>query len=61
MTVQCCICKKVKEENTWVGRVPHVPREVSHTYCPQCLELSKAAMVREMAPTRNTTPALAVP
>lgn len=52
MTVQCCVCKRVKSE----GPAPwHKPLQaphgtvVSHTYCPSCLRASVGAMKMELA------------
>lgn len=41
MTVQCCVCGKVKKDDgTWCQE--NIPEEemkfVSHTYCPRCKE-----------------------
>ncbi len=44
MTLQCCVCKKVKDDETW-KREDRIHRtDVSHTYCPVCLKASVAAM-----------------
>lgn len=52
MTVQCCVCKRVKQENEWVGRMLQPTLNVSHSYCPQCFEDSKLVMLTEMAAAR---------
>jgi len=40
MTIQCCVCQKLRLDGKWVVReVPHLPGEsVSHTYCPRCVQ-----------------------
>jgi hypothetical protein len=37
MTVQCCKCKRVREDGRWhpISQTPD--GDVSHTYCPICL------------------------
>jgi hypothetical protein len=53
MTVQCCVCKRVKAE----GPAPWHPAPtdrpvgpvVSHSYCPSCLRASLSAMQLELA------------
>lgn len=47
MTVQCCVCKKVKAEDAWKHETLDRPAEVSHTYCPVCLKRSQTAMREE--------------
>ncbi|HPO15206.1 MAG TPA: hypothetical protein PLI09_17315 [Candidatus Hydrogenedentes bacterium] len=53
MTVQCCVCAKVKEDNHWVHRHVERPKDVSHTYCPNCLEQSLNVMRKELAARRQ--------
>ena len=38
MTVQCCICKRVREGQVWVDQVLSEQEEAntSHGYCPVC-------------------------
>jgi len=38
MTVQCCMCHRVRVETNWVRvRDPAaVSRTASHTFCPRC-------------------------
>ncbi len=59
MTVQCCVCKKVKEDNQWVRRAVQTPGAISHSYCPHCLELSLQAMRTELARRRTAATATA--
>jgi hypothetical protein len=59
MTVQCCMCKKVKHQNDWVLRTLQAARDVSHTYCPQCLELSKVTLLVELSSARKAKAVLA--
>ena len=47
MTVQCCVCKKVKSEDAWTLTHLDRPAEVSHTYCPACLRDSQRAIRQE--------------
>lgn len=49
MTIQCCVCKRVKNEDQWVGKVLHSTLNVSHSYCPQCLEASRGIMLVELS------------
>lgn len=37
MTIQCCVCHKVKEQGEWI-RPTQTVSNASHTYCPVCLE-----------------------
>ncbi len=36
MTIQCCVCKKVRVEDAWKRQAAPPEAEVSHTYCPAC-------------------------
>lgn len=60
MTVQCCVCKRVKAEGPapWhkLGAEDPVPAHVSHTYCPACLRASVGAMRREFAQAETVQP-----
>lgn len=47
MTVQCCVCKKVKDDGTWKLENRIHRTDVSHTYCPICLKASVANMAVE--------------
>ena len=56
MTIQCCMCHKIRERSEWIRS--EVPRrdEVSHTYCPACFDEFKAELrskktLRESAAT----------
>lgn len=51
MTIQCCMCKKVKVENEWIGRYQPT-LYASHSYCPDCFEESKLKMLAEQAAAR---------
>jgi hypothetical protein len=53
MTVQCCVCEKVRIEDQWLHTDVDHPATVSHTYCPVCLEKSLAAMRVELAKRRT--------
>lgn len=52
MTIQCCVCHRVKVEDEWKHQSVERPQEVSHTYCPVCLDASKKAMCDEIARRR---------
>ena len=47
MTLQCCVCKKVKEQGSWKFEDRTARADASHTYCPPCLKSSIAAMKAE--------------
>jgi hypothetical protein len=47
MTVQCCVCKKVRDDQVWKLEDRIHRADVSHTYCPVCLKASVAAMAVE--------------
>lgn len=38
MTIQCCVCKKVRREERWTRATQKELRDeaVSHGYCPSC-------------------------
>ena len=38
MTVQCCVCKRIREGGQWLEWADNSfpERNVSHTYCPLC-------------------------
>lgn len=57
MTIQCCVCQRIKVEDTWKHRHVEHPQQVSHTYCPVCLEQSMKALYEETARNRKTIPA----
>lgn len=42
MTIQCCVCKKVKEGENWKLDGHGGRSEASHTYCPRCLKSTVA-------------------
>jgi len=48
MTIQCCVCKKVKDEESWTKQQVVSPKDVSHTYCPICLNRSRADFAKEV-------------
>lgn len=57
MTVQCCVCRRVKDEGRWSRRDTGRNEEVSHTYCPACLHESIRQM--EAEGVKVNTPAAA--
>lgn len=57
MTIQCCVCKKVKDDGQWVRDAAKHPSAMTHTYCPHCLEASLNAMRMELAQRRTSAPA----
>ena len=52
MTVQCCVCHRVKIEDVWKHQSVERPQETSHAYCPVCLEKFMKAMREEIAQRR---------
>lgn len=38
MLIQCCVCKKIRQEGRWVpdGKPVEDAGRVSHGYCPAC-------------------------
>jgi hypothetical protein len=42
MTVQCCKCKRVRAANEWSKPHEIMHDAVSHTYCPDCLSVTRA-------------------
>jgi len=60
MTVQCCVCGKVRKENgSWCQEdIPEEEMEsVSHSYCPSCLE----GALREIRQQKGDSNAQQVP
>ena len=43
MTVQCCVCKRIRDEGQWTKREDLGNGMISHTYCPQCKEVVLAS------------------
>ena len=44
MTIQCCMCHKIRERSEWIrGEVPRRD-DVSYTYCPACFDEFKAEL-----------------
>lgn len=58
MVTQCCVCKKIlnRETNEWI-HTQKVYTQVSHTYCPQCLEISRQLLGLKPRP-KNLVPHL---
>lgn len=60
MTTQCCICKRVREEQgAWKPATPEETATVSHTYCPVCLHESIIRINAEFAQANRPTAACA--
>jgi hypothetical protein len=55
MTVQCCVCHRIKEGDKWEEAAGLVL--ASHTYCPNCLvtKVGKAIMNGEIKPAALST------
>jgi len=56
MTIQCCKCKKVLVNDEWVVGGDSPRADISHTYCPVCLEstvLELRAEAHELASDRS--------
>jgi len=49
MTIQCCRCKKVQRNGEWTAAPEGAQERVSHSYCPVCLETSRAEIRNELA------------
>lgn len=47
MTLQCCVCKRVKDDETWILEDRIHRADVSHTYCPICLKATVANIATE--------------
>mgnify|MGYP006300070543 CR=1 FL=1 len=56
MKVQCCVCKRVREDGKWISRNLDASDSISHTYCPACLEASMADMREQLAEARRLVP-----
>lgn len=56
MTIQCCVCKMIKDGSDWKFDGHGGRKEASHTYCPRCLKNSIAAMETERAQTHILQP-----
>ncbi len=37
MNIQCCVCKRVKENGQWQHATGTAHSHYSHSYCPECL------------------------
>jgi len=59
MTVQCCVCKMVRDGEDWKFDGHGGRAEASHTYCPRCLKSSIAAMAAERAEAHSAQAARA--
>ena len=59
MTVQCCKCKRVKWRGTWVPEANWGLGEVSHTYCPVCVDETLQEIRKREFVVGNPTPVLA--
>ncbi len=49
MYVQCCVCKRVREDDAWVlpESGENLQTNASHGYCPECAEAAFRE-IREM-------------
>lgn len=49
MMIQCCVCQKIRQPNkSWIEQSTE-GEEVSHTYCPLCLQQAMAD-VKDVVP-----------
>jgi len=48
MTIQCCVCNKVKCDGEWICH-DHNVKDASHTYCPACLEKCLQSVQEELS------------
>ena len=48
MVIQCCACKRVRQENRWieVNEPERVSQHASHGYCPPCADKATAEFER---------------
>jgi hypothetical protein len=51
MIVECCVCHRIRKEQTWLRRVKTAPEaaageSVSHGYCPACARKAFAEIRR---------------
>ncbi|HOQ32892.1 MAG TPA: hypothetical protein PLA12_10320 [Candidatus Hydrogenedens sp.] len=56
MVTQCCVCKKIlnRETNEWIHTTKiHDP--ITHTYCPECLEMSRRILGLKPRPANLTS------
>ena len=52
MIVQCCVCKKVRDDNgDWVNP-PRNLQEATHTYCPTCLAEARQQLLKQQQATK---------
>ena len=56
MKIQCCVCKKVKQGDTWttVAHPEVVAAHASHGYCPTCAAVAFAE-IEQIAAARKLT------
>lgn len=48
MKAECCVCKRVNEQGKWSRTSGDAQRDVTYTYCPECLQRVTAAMRAEV-------------
>ena len=50
MTVQCCKCKRCREDDDWSAPAETLLHDgVSHTYCPTCADTSFIELFSDQA------------
>ncbi len=49
MTVQCCKCKRIRQDGRWQPTSAATETPASHTYCPACLLEANVAIFNERA------------
>lgn len=47
MVVQCCVCKSIRDSGKWKKKPVSEGQQVSHTYCPHCLDKESAKLVAQ--------------
>ena len=57
MMTQCCVCKKIQQDEQWIPDAIH-HHEASHTYCPDCVKVVWAE-IRAFKRACGSRPALA--
>jgi hypothetical protein len=54
LTVQCCVCFKIRKGASWVTRVEAIIGLCSHGYCPDCYHRLLNELEQELADVPRT-------
>jgi len=62
MLTQCCVCKKIRENNKWVDVPDYIVADasVSHGYCPDCARDANRELDKRHPATEKTVPPAAI-